>query len=287
MPYFFSELIIIFKNSQKYTSIQLLLRPFQKPVWLLFLAISILRVILKRLLQKPKKLVCKKLKNLLRLQWLFLILLLRSSYEVSMFQATQNSPYRALPRTLKQVVTQNYILITDYATARVLPDIHALKNITQIVNGSQLEVLEHFDNLPDNVGVLTFDTAVAVFMKSRLNKHTHYAVVRDKVANSMKCIFFPRLSYMASPFNYYIKQSASFGILQKYANDLQFENIPHTTDYLLKKTKPKTEVPLDFQLFTAIFRGMTILNAIAFVIFLLELLSKRYKVLLNIFQKYY
>ena len=204
-----------------------------------------------------------------------------------MFQAIRNSPYQALPQTLNEVMQQNYTLITDYATARLLHEITFLRNITQIVNGSQLGVLESIDNLPYNFGVLTYDSAVAMFMKNRLSNHSHYAIVRDKVANSMKCIFFPRLSYMTGPVNFYIKQFSLFGIFHKYMKDLAYENLPSTTDLLLRKSKTNTQIPLDFQLFKAVFTSLVILHLVAVVIFILEFVSERYELLLNIFRKYY
>ena len=204
-----------------------------------------------------------------------------------MFQAIRNSPYQALPQTLNEVIQQNYTLITDYATARVLYDITFLRNITQIVNGSQLSVLESIDNLPNNFGVLTYDSLVAMFMKNRLRNHSHYAIVREKVANTMKCVFFPRLSYMARPVNFYIKQFAFFGIFQKYMTDLEYENLPFTTDHLLRKSKINAQIPLDFQFLKAVFTSLVILHLVAVAIFILEFVSERYEFLLNAFRRYY
>ncbi|XP_065365309.1 uncharacterized protein LOC135958332 [Calliphora vicina] len=247
MPYFLSQLLIIFKNSKKYTPFQLVLRPFSTSTWSFFIAVFILRPLFKRLLYRSFKLR-QSFRKLLKLQWLLLIFLLRISYEGSILKAIRMTPYRQLPLTIDEVVKQNYSLITDYACARVLHEISILKNITTIVPGNPQTVLESLDDLPPNTCILTSDIFVSVFMKSRLSKYKNYAIVRDKVSNNMMCVFFPRLSYMAPMVNTLLKHYAMFGIFHKYGKDLGFENLPMTTDKFRRLYKQNPLTPLDLAL---------------------------------------
>ncbi|XP_065365312.1 uncharacterized protein LOC135958335 [Calliphora vicina] len=236
-PYFISEVLIMFKNSKRYVKLR---QSFLK---------------------------------LFKLQWLLLIFLLRISYEGSIFQAIRKSPYHHLPLTIDEVVQQNYSLITDYASSRILNEITLLKNITTIVPGDPQAVLKSIDDLPLKTGVISSDTLVAIFMKDRLSNYSDYAIVRDKVSNTMTCVFFPRLSFMAPMVTSLLKQYGMFGIFFKYGKDLGLENLPMTTDHLRRRYSWNPQTALDLTLLNAVFRCFAVMNVLAVLTFVLELLS--------------
>ncbi|XP_037813404.1 uncharacterized protein LOC119604697 [Lucilia sericata] len=262
MPYFLTEILIIFKNYQKYTEYYLLFRPFTNSTWGVFIIVLILKPIFKRILCRNFKLQLS-FRNLLRLQWVFMIFLLRLAYEGSIFETIRKSPYKPLPLNLNELVQQNYSLITDYATARMLKEITILENITTIVPGNPSSILELIDDLPPNTGVLSWDTIVAQFMKTRLRNYNDYAIVRDKVSNGMCCIFFPRLSFMAPSVDLLLNQYKMFGIFNKYMKQLGFEYLPTTTDQLRTRFSWNSKAPLDLSILVAVFRCFAVMNIAA------------------------
>lgn len=283
-PYFLTEILIVFKTSPKYKPIELLFRPFNNTTWYCFIIILILRPILKRLFYTYLHLK-QSFRLLLRLQWLFLVFLLRSSYEGSMFKAIRNTPHQYLPQTLDEVIKSNYSLITDYATARSLQEIDNLMNITKILPGTPEATLSLLDNLPLNTGILSSDTLLARFMRKRLRNYDDYAIVRDKVSNSMNCIFFPHLSYVAPSVNLLINRYRNTGIFEKYSKQLGYENLPKTTDQLKNRYSQNVYTSLDFEVLKTVFRLLTITQSFALIVFILELLSLRFKILKRIFGK--
>ncbi|XP_046803057.1 uncharacterized protein LOC111674897 [Lucilia cuprina] len=257
-PYFLSKVLIILKNSPKFTPYHLLLRPFNITTWGFLLTLVVLKSILKRLFCRNIKLR-HSFRKLLQLQWLLLMFIIRLSYEGSIFQAIRMSPYQRLPLSIDEVVKQNYSLVTDYAAARILSEMSYLKNITTIVPGNPQSVLESIDDLPPKTGVLSSDIFIALFMKRRLSNYSEYAIVRDKVSNTMNCIFFPRLSFIAPAY------------------------LPLTTDQLRYHYNWNLHSPLDLNILKAVFICFTIMSVISVLVFLLELLSLRYINLRRIF----
>ncbi|KAI8124065.1 hypothetical protein CVS40_5196 [Lucilia cuprina] len=281
-PYFLSKVLIILKNSPKFTPYHLLLRPFNITTWGFLLTLVVLKSILKRLFCRNIKLR-HSFRKLLQLQWLLLIFILRLSYEGSIFQAIRMSPYQRLPLTIDEVVKQNYSLVTDYAAARILSEMSYLKNITTIVPGNPQSVLESIDDLPPKTGVLSSDIFIALFMKRRLSNYSEYAIVRDKVSNTMNCIFFPRLSFIAPAVNLIIKKYAMYGLFKKYSKELGFKYLPLTTDQLRYHYNWNLHSPLDLNILKSVFICFTIMSVISVLVFLLELLSLRYINLRRIF----
>ncbi|XP_065365314.1 uncharacterized protein LOC135958338 [Calliphora vicina] len=248
-PYFISKVLIMLKNSKRYFKLK---QGFLK---------------------------------LFKLQWLLLIFLLRISYEGSIFQAIRKSPYQHLPLTIDEVVQQNYSLITDYANGRLLNELTLLKNITTIVPGNPQTVLESIDDLPLKTGVLSSDNLVAIFMKGRLGNISDYAIVRDKVFNTMSCAYFPRLSFMAPMVNSLFKQYGMFGIFYKFGKELGLENLPMTTDHLRRRYSWNPQTALDLALLNTVFRCYAVMNVLAALTFVLELLSLHCNKLKWIFTK--
>ncbi|XP_037941428.1 uncharacterized protein LOC119674364 [Teleopsis dalmanni] len=151
VPYHQEQIIAIaYKAAYQFNSLELLIHPFTTYAWLMVLVITILALILQYidnmvLLKYPNEIedklpsflrvlesmlgvsISRLPKNSVRrffiLQWFLVMFVIRSSYQAILFHLIRTQQTKPLPKTIDDLLSQNYNVIMNQQTYGIVKDI--------------------------------------------------------------------------------------------------------------------------------------------------------------------
>ncbi|XP_055837725.1 uncharacterized protein LOC129906112 isoform X2 [Episyrphus balteatus] len=157
--YLSTYLVIIVNRPKEFSSFEILLFPFDHSTWVTLLIV----LTTKWIGQAAWKNITHGLFSFARystrihiLSWLFSILILRSSYEGSIFRFMHSRPRKPVPNDLEGAIAAEYTFIARTSYRSVLkPFAELLPMKLLFVNVSFLEIFDEFDRHQGKFALLT------------------------------------------------------------------------------------------------------------------------------------
>lgn len=291
---------IITQKENDYESLEILTFPFDKITWILLIVCSILLMVINYFKQKlnisiscwhiveallgvPSYKIPKgfSIRTILIL-WILSTFLLRSVYQSLLFYLYRTQFYRNPPQTLYDLEQSGYKAICTTRTYPILQHIPQFSNETiplQVLNTTdEMEPLRFLAKYPEKnfAGISVTDF---VYYYVHKNKGPVYLVING-INNQQIGFYVPKHSYFIEPFNDCILTFHQMGFLQLWRQRIiQSYHIARGS----YTTKYESELLINMKQFMGFIWVLLIIHGVALVVFGLELLSKKLKILQKLF----
>ncbi|XP_053956240.1 uncharacterized protein LOC128861888 [Anastrepha ludens] len=289
--YFSSAMVVIVKHHAPKPNLIWMLDPFKLNTWLALLtmttAASILMYVARlryhhgnwldiigSIFGEPR--VVLTTNNLTRLciaLWYSSLVILSSVYQAKLFDS-YNQPEPNVPRTLNDLQENNFtFLVRKHADMKNwLPDLKWPQSRVRFINSSEHNLV--FEKLKDSTGnVATLSTVAQIqYFEHKHELRNAFDQVPETVRLCEICAYFQHHSYLVKPFNNAILMIRSSGLISRwYGKDIAGASGMWNTQ---PKSTPKQ---LDMEKFTMVFFLFTCGQLLAFIVFILEMISGKVK----------
>ncbi|XP_054734652.1 uncharacterized protein LOC129242118 [Anastrepha obliqua] len=289
--YFSSAMVVIVKHHAPKPNLIWMLDPFKLNTWLALLtmttAATILMYVARRryhhgnwldiigsIFGEPR--VVLTTNNLTRLciaLWYSSLVILSSVYQAKLFDS-YNQPEPNVPRTLNDLQENNFtFLVRKHADMKNwLPDLKWPQRRVRFINSSEHNLV--FEKLKDSTGnVATISTVAQIqYFEHKHELRNAFDQVPETVRLCEICAYFQHHSYLVKPFNNVILMIRSSGLISRwYGKDIAGASGMWNTQ---PKSTPKQ---LDMEKFTMVFFLFTCGQLLAFIVFVLEMISGKVK----------
>ncbi|XP_055915355.1 uncharacterized protein LOC129948390 [Eupeodes corollae] len=216
--YFTTYLKIIVKFPKPYSSLEILLLPFDHYTWFTLLLILIAKWIGNLFWKRNSIEMASFEKSSARFHiftWLFSILILQSSYEGSIFKFLHNNPRRELPSSLEEALADGYTIIAKSTYYTALKQISDFSDRFIFIDASQPKLIEEFNRKEGKYALVIFGELLSK-NTSEEAKYRQFITVKNPLLQNIVCIYLPKFSYLTNEFNRRLKQFKYFGHLKRF-----------------------------------------------------------------------
>ncbi|XP_055904875.1 uncharacterized protein LOC129940531 [Eupeodes corollae] len=231
--YFTTYMRLIVKIPKPYSSLEILLLPFDRYTWFTLLILLMAKWIGKVFWKRNSIEMATLEKSSARfhiLTWLFSILILQSSYEGSIFKFLHNSPRRELPESLEEALAQGYKIIARSTYYTALKQFTNFSDRFVFVDVSLSKLIEEFNRSEGQNALLVLGELFSG-NRSEEAKYRHFITIKKPIVQNILCMYLPKFSFLTIELNRRIKQLKYFGHLKK------FYEKPGKNKHLTKKQK--------------------------------------------------
>ncbi|XP_055910409.1 uncharacterized protein LOC129944770 [Eupeodes corollae] len=297
-PYYQTWVVsVVLKSPFKYTPIEILVFPFTSSTWISLLAFfgviisfRLLAIYYHKVLGPllVKITVSQLVSNFLGgpmanlpkgnfircmlMLWVIFAFIIRSAYQSLLFTLLQHSLYKKPPKTLKELVDLDYTFVLNKSTFYFVKDMLEIEQAQYIFPESPLTFIEH--NSGKFAAIMPQDF-VRYFVMTYSKRETFH-ILSDKVVALYNTMYFSKHSYLIDRFRGILKYVGSSGLINVW-----YSQNMHTSYFDAVKYDKEA---LKLNNLKGAFDVYLVLLLVAFVVFLVELLSKRVMWLKKLFK---
>ncbi|XP_055905567.1 uncharacterized protein LOC129941047 [Eupeodes corollae] len=258
------------------SSLKTLLLPFDSYTWFIIVGLTVYKCFVRPVWNKVSKRVEHQKGTY---YWCIIgpyilsFLIIRSLYEGSVFKMLHNRPVGSRPNSLEEAIQQGYeFMVTpdSYYIHSIIPE---LKNHIVVVNTTDLT--ETFFETDGKYVFMATKTHMAFYSKGRI-----FFMARKPLMTTKTCMYMPKLSYMSRILNKQIENLRAHGHMEKIS--IIFSDIKMAAKNI------KSQSYFSIKQLLGAFQMYCILISVSLMIFILEILSKRYRRLetvMEVFEK--
>ncbi|XP_055836837.1 uncharacterized protein LOC129905387 [Episyrphus balteatus] len=254
VPYTFDKELIVFKNPEKYSYLDILFFPFDATTWtmILFSYISHLTV---RFATKKFGLRSKDSMRFYIITWLLGMMILSSSYGGSLFKFIHDSPSKPIPKNVEGAIKEDYTFLVS--SEGLYDDLKVLQNHTFGVGEDDMYAA--FKEVSGKFAWIISDK----YLNSYEDKGLKYFVAYEPLYTSLQCIYTRKNSYLSLTVRKQIELMKSYGLLN-------FINRMTQTKNILKENENKKLKPMSLFQVKGAFVLYLIFNGVSLIIFGME-----------------
>ncbi|XP_055914044.1 uncharacterized protein LOC129947491 [Eupeodes corollae] len=260
--YFTTPVNLIVKPTETYHALEILLFPFDFYTWLVILILVIGRRI------GPMMLLRTSIKFKLTLfPWLFGVLILRSSYEGSVFRFLHNRPKRPIPNNFKEALQSGYHFISDNKLNIFLKDFTELDSKLTLYDFPKSKM---FDKLNELEGKNVLITRLELYVGDEFNTSIFHMLrkLRSPIVYNFACMYMPKYSFLAAELDIRIDQLTTHGFMKRI---LDKSLIPGLTWNRRRKNRKEAK-SMSVEHLSGTFQLLIAMMGMAFCVFVMEIL---------------
>ncbi|XP_055905718.1 uncharacterized protein LOC129941176 [Eupeodes corollae] len=217
--YFTTYLKIVVKFPKPYSSLEILLLPFDCYTWFTLLTLLLAKWIGNVFWKRNSMEMASIDESSARfhiLTWLFSILILQSSYEGSIFKFLHNSPRREIPSDLEEALAKGYKIIAKSSYYTALKEFSDFSDQFMFVDASLANLIEEFNISDGKYALVILGELLMNSNKTQELKYSNFITVKNPLIQNILCMYLPKFSYLTNELNRRIKQLKYFGHLKKF-----------------------------------------------------------------------
>ncbi|XP_055856145.1 uncharacterized protein LOC129919315 [Episyrphus balteatus] len=215
--YYTTAVEMIVKKPDPYSSLEILLFPFDSQMWLTFFLFFVINLTIRSLRKKITNSFGRRKIYSARLQvisWLLSIFIIRSSYEGSIFKFLHNQPIRRAPQSFEEALQDGYKFV---AKSTYFPFIKHIPNLVDkliLTEVSLSKLFDEFDKYNGKYGFINLDNYLTVIANDS-TRYQHYAQVREPILHHIVCVYLPKFSFFTKELNNQIQMMINHGHMDK------------------------------------------------------------------------
>ena len=258
VPYGFDNELIVLKKPEKYNYLYVLFFPFDVPTWLMLSVSYILNLII-RLTTKKFILRCHNFLRMFLIAWFLAILIVRSSYEGSLFRFIHNRPSKTMPKNIEDAIAEDYQFVVS---SKILYD--ELKDFQKyLIEVGENNMYAGFKELDGKVLWLISDK----YLTSYKDKGLNYFITKEPLYTSLQCIYTQKNSFLTLNFRKQIEVMQSFGL------SAFLKRVSGIKNFIKGNKNMRMQMPISLQHLKGVFILYSSLMGISLVIFWIEKVS--------------
>ncbi|XP_059619125.1 uncharacterized protein LOC132263398 [Phlebotomus argentipes] len=209
--------------------------------------------------------------------WILMSLVIRSSYQGALFKILKENRNASAADTLSKMHKQG-LKIYGVDSLKKYFTTEPYNKMYVPISAQELDDYRERSSSPDFDGVVVTPALnIAYLNEKHSNEHVQYRRAKEQVVTLYYCIFLRKYSYLMKPFDKELWKYVESGLINRWTSI--FYNIKY-----LKEVERKSGLkPLTLDQLSGIFAAYAILLSLSFVVFLLEMLSRKLRFLAQLF----
>ncbi|XP_055851519.1 uncharacterized protein LOC129915852 [Episyrphus balteatus] len=260
--------VVLLKRSKTYHNLETLLLPFDKTSWLLILLFFIGKWILRNISEHNSSINFGEMSKRIGIfVWIFSILIIRSSYEGSVFKFMHNRPRKHLPQSFEEANKSGYTFFCESINYGLIQDFTNLSNNLKPLDLSPLQFLEEFLKFDkdEKYAAIIEEMTLGIYNQD-YTKLERFYMIKKPILQYPLCLYMPKFSFLTEEFNKHIENLN--------ANGLTKERYHIVVNDELKRNSSKIK-PVKVKYLKGTFGFLQTFLGISFGIFILEVFSRR------------
>ncbi|XP_055919395.1 uncharacterized protein LOC129951325 [Eupeodes corollae] len=271
--YLSTYLVVIVRRPQEFSSLEILMFPFDVFTWFTLMGVLAAKwighAVWKNVTHEGIR-IGRYSPKIHILSWLFSIMILRSSYEGSIFNFIHSRPRRSVPYDLEGTIAAGYTFIARMSYSSVLtPFAELLPMKLVFVDVSFLEIFDEFDSRDNQFALVTLAEHL-IEHKEDPTRYQRYTSIKKPILYNIICVYMPKFSFLTEVLNKRIKQMTDYGHLKKIYDKVVGDNIRKKDS--VERQRP-IEIVMSMHQIAGAFQLLFALTAVAVGLFLMELMT--------------
>ncbi|XP_058977783.1 uncharacterized protein LOC131802192 [Musca domestica] len=291
---------VVIRNPYPLSSMKTLVFPYKANVWICLLCCLLVMICINQMRRQTNPMTNLqfleillglstsyrpqfKWQSLSVLTWLWSSLLLRSLYQSMLYYLYNFDIFENLPQSLDALAQQGFTLICSRNTMRYLEKIQQVEeNLLPVIvmnTSNEMHTLTYLDNCSKGNYAAIVDKEIAKYFLNNMESKNSLEILPFTVNNIQTIIYLPKHSFLIETINDYILRFFASGF--QLAWKIHYTGVDHPNN----DESQRTISEMSFMHVISVLEMTSILYFVSFVIFLLELYSRKSKFVQNVFDK--
>ncbi|XP_013104477.2 uncharacterized protein LOC106085025 [Stomoxys calcitrans] len=288
---------VILRRQNEYQSLEVLTFPFDTTSWLLLILSSLILMAINKIKRRPRRsyvnswqiveallgMPSHEMPERLSLRatlmiWTLSTLILRSVYQSLLFYLYRTRFYREPPNSLSELAESGYRAVCTIRSEPVLDFIPQFMDkslhLTVLNTTNEMEPLLYLETHPEeNIVAISVADTVYYYVQKMLSLDNVFLILDFRINDQQVSYYVPKHSYLIDRFNKYILTFHQTGFLEYWRKmSLESYRVLSGSD----GTEYENELLIDMKQFMGFMSILLFMHSVALIVFILEMLSKRY-----------